>query len=119
LKPGGVIAFTDILRRAVLAPPVYQRLHEGMTFFMPETLDGYAALLTLEGCTVTSREDLSAEWTQVLQKRLEMYRSLKDETIRVHGEAHYRRYDEAYTFFVGLYAEGALGGGRFVARKDA
>ena len=118
LKPGGVIAFTDILRRVVLPPEVYRRIHEGMTFFMPETLDGYAALLTLEGCAVESQEDLSTEWTEVLKKRLEMYRSLKDETIRTQGESHYRRYDEAYAYFVGLFAEGVLGGGRFVARKN-
>jgi len=117
LKPGGVIAFTDILRRAVLVPEVYQRLNSGMTFSLPETLDGYSALLEINGCAVTEREDLSAPWTIVLQQRLEMYRSLKSETERIHGTAHYRRYDDAYTFFVGLYTRGVLGGGRFVGRK--
>jgi hypothetical protein len=103
----------------VLAPDVYQRLNSGMTFSLPETLDGYSALLEINGCKVVEREDLSAPWTIVLQQRLEMYRSLKPETERIHGEAHYRRYDDAYTFFVGLYTRGVLGGGRFVARKTA
>lgn len=119
VKPGGTIAFTDILRRVELPPAVFARLREGMTFSMPETLDGYAALLAAAGCPVVEREDLSAEWTGVLQRRLEMYRGLKDETIRTYGEAHFRRYDEAYSFFVGLYAQGVLGGGRFIARKAA
>ena len=119
VKPGGVIAFTDILRRVELPPAVFQRLSDGMTFSMPETLAGYGALLARSGCAVQSLEDLSAEWTVILQKRLAMYRGLKDETIRVHGAEHYRRYDDAYQFFVGLYAEGLLGGGRLVARKGA
>jgi sarcosine/dimethylglycine N-methyltransferase len=117
LKPGGMIAFTDILRRVTLAADVAARLREGMAFATPETLDGYAALLTDAGCAVTEREDLSAEWTDVLRGRLAMYRSLQADTMREFGEAHYRRYDESYTYFVGLYAEGVLGGGRIVARK--
>jgi hypothetical protein len=62
-------------------------------------------------------DDLSAQWARILVDRLAMYRGLKDETILKFGAEHFRRWDETYAFFVGLYQEGKLGGGRFVARR--
>ncbi len=46
-----------------------------------------------------------------------MYRGLRGTTVARFGEAHFRRWDETYGFFVGLFAAGALGGGRLVARQ--
>ncbi len=46
-----------------------------------------------------------------------MYRSLEADTVRKFGAEHFRIWDETYAFFVGLFREGKLGGGRFVARK--
>jgi ubiquinone/menaquinone biosynthesis C-methylase UbiE len=119
LKPGGVIAFTDILRRGALDSASMGRLAQEMSYAPLETLDGYSGLLRQHGCTVLSAEDLSELWSRILLQRLEMYRSLKDDTIRKFGEAHYRDWDNTYSFFVGLYSAGKLGGGRFVARRDA
>jgi hypothetical protein len=93
------------------------RLRQEMTFPTLETLDGYAALLEANGCTVERRDDLSAEWAEILLARLAMYRSLKEDTVRKFGEQHFRNWDDTYAFFVGLYGEGKLGGGRLVARK--
>jgi hypothetical protein len=64
------------------------------------------------------RDDLSRWWTEILKQRLEMYRSLEDTTVAKFGEEHFRRWDDAYAFFVGLFAAGRLGGGRFVARRE-
>jgi sarcosine/dimethylglycine N-methyltransferase len=119
VRPGGTIAFTDILRREALSAAEFERLRRGMTFQSLETLDGYSVLLTECGCTLVAREDLSAWWTEVLKRRLQMYRSLEDTTIAKFGAAHYQKWDYTYAFFVGLFAAGRLGGGRFVARREA
>jgi sarcosine/dimethylglycine N-methyltransferase len=119
VRPRGVIAFTDVLRRQGLSEAEFERLRRDMTFQSLESLDGYGALLAKCGCTVLARDDLSAWWTEVLQARLEMYRSLKDTTVAKFGAAHFDQWDETYAFFVGLFAVGRLGGGRFVARRAA
>jgi sarcosine/dimethylglycine N-methyltransferase len=119
VRPGGIIAFTDILRRDGLSDAEFERLRRDMTFQSLESLDGYVRLLAEHGCTVLARDDLSAWWTEVLKGRLEMYRSLRDTTVTKFGLAHFERWDETYAFFVGLFAAGRLGGGRFIARRGA
>jgi ubiquinone/menaquinone biosynthesis C-methylase UbiE len=118
-RPGGVIAFTDILRRPALTPETAARLEREMTFLSLESLDGYARLLAASGCTLLERDDLSAWWTEILKQRLEMYRSLKVTTVAKFGAEHFQRWDDTYAFFVGLFATGELGGGRFLARREA
>jgi sarcosine/dimethylglycine N-methyltransferase len=117
MKPGGAIAFTDILRRASLGAAELQRMQQGMPFPTLETLEGYSALLTQSGCTVSQLDDLSQHWAQILVQRLAMYRSLESDTVRRFGAEHFSKWDETYAYFVGLFREGKLGGGRFVARK--
>ena len=113
----GVRAFTDILRREPLQTGELQRMQEGMPFPTLETLDGYRTLLNQSDCTVTQVDDLSQHWAQILVQRLAMYRSLESDTVRKFGAEHFRKWDETYAYFVGLFREGKLGGGRFVARK--
>jgi sarcosine/dimethylglycine N-methyltransferase len=117
VKPGGKIAFTDILRRDALTPSAQARLEREMTFLSLESIDGYAQLLADQGCAVLERDDLSAWWAEVLKQRLEMYRSLEATTVAKFGAEHFRRWDDTYAFFVGLFATGELGGGRLVARR--
>jgi sarcosine/dimethylglycine N-methyltransferase len=118
-RPGGRIAFTDILRQDALAASASARLEREMTFLELETLEGYASLLEENGCIVLEREDLGRLWTEILKRRLQMYRSLKDTTVEKFGPAHFQRWDEAYAFFVDLFGRGQLTGGRFVARRTA
>ena len=117
VKPGGVIAFSDILRTSALAETEMARLTREMTFPTLESLEGYAALLESRGCGVLIRDDLSEHWARILVQRLAMYRGLEDETVRKFGAEHFHKWDRMYSFFVGLYQEGKLGGGRFVARR--
>ena len=117
LKPGGLIAFTDILATPSMTTTVRKRLLKEMTFAELETLDGYQVLLEASGCVLKEAEDLSEEWAQILVERLAMYRSLKDQTVARFGDAHFGKWDRAYSFFVKLYTSGELGGGRFLARK--
>jgi sarcosine/dimethylglycine N-methyltransferase len=119
LRPGGSIAFTDIVCRDELAAEARARLEREMTFLELETLDGYVGLLEAAGCAVLECQDLGPLWTRVLKERLLMYRSLEDTTVEKFGLAHFQRWDQAYAFFVGLFGEGQLTGGRFSARRAA
>ena len=118
VKPGGVIAFTDIVRTEKLSNADMRRLRSEMTFPDLETISGYGQLLQDNGCTLVEHDNLSQVWTRVLEERLAMYRSLGSETERIFGAERAREWDDAYAFFVSRYAEGKLGGGRFIARRD-
>ncbi len=118
VKSGCVIAFTDILKRESIPNADMLRLRQEMTFPTLETFDGYPRLLAQQGCKLAARDDLSGQWSEILVQRLTMYRSLKDQTIARFGADHFRKWDETYAFFVGLFGTGGLGGGRFVARRQ-
>ena len=119
VRPGGRIAFTDIVRSETLPEDAYARLQREMTFLTLETLEGYARLLAGAGCVVLARADLGELWTEVLCRRLEMYRGLEATTVAKFGAGHFRRWDATYAFFVGLFGRGQLTGGRFLARRGA
>jgi ubiquinone/menaquinone biosynthesis C-methylase UbiE len=119
VRPAGVIAFTDILMRAALTAEASARLEREMTFHALESAAGYAKLLANSGCTLLEQDDLSAFWTEILKQRLQMYRGLEATTVAKFGAEHFQKWDDAYAFFVGLFAAGQLGGGRFVARRPA
>ena len=117
LKPGGRIVYTDILARNSMTNEIRSRLENEMAFSELSTLEQYCHLLEGKGCQVVEVEDLSDDWAQILIDRLAMYRSLKEQTVSSFGLAHFQKWDRTYSFFVGLYRSGELGGGRFVARK--
>jgi SAM-dependent methyltransferase len=119
VKPGGRIAFTDIMRGQRLNAAAAARVQRDMAFASFETLDGYARLLEDQGCTVLERADLTAQWAEILVGRLAMYRSLRKTTVARFGAEHFRTWDETYAFFVDLFARRQLAGGRLVARRDA
>ena len=117
LKTGGRLVYTDILARNSMTNEIRVRLENEMVFSELSTLEQYCHLLEEKGCQVVEVEDLSDDWAQILIDRLAMYRSLKEQTVSSFGLAHFQKWDRTYSFFVGLYRSGELGGGRFVARK--
>jgi sarcosine/dimethylglycine N-methyltransferase len=119
VRRGGRIAFTDIMQGERLTSAAAERVQRDMAFAGFEALDGYARLLAANGCTVLEREDLTAQWAEILVARLAMYRDLRATTVARFGADHFRRWDEIYALFVDLFAERQLAGGRLVARKDA
>jgi ubiquinone/menaquinone biosynthesis C-methylase UbiE len=118
-KVGGHIAFTDILQRRALNGEVTARLQQDLGFAELGSLARYRDLWAANGCEVMEAEDMSDHWTVVLRQRLEMYRGLKEQTIASFGAAHFQAWDDFYSFFVGLYESGDLGGGRFLALRTA
>ena len=119
LRPGGSLAFTDIVTRLPLDPATEARLAAEMHTSNIASADGYADLLRRNGCAVVACDDLSGDWKDILVKRLEMYRSLRDTTIAKFGEARFLEYDKAYSHFVGCFVANKLGGVRMVARKPS
>ena len=119
LKPGGHIAFTDILVTDNTCQSTRASLQREMTFQELASAGSYKEALERETCSVLDHHDVSDEWRVILADRLVMYRSLKDQTVDRFGEAHFAKWDSAYSFFVGLYETGELGGGRFLARRNA
>lgn len=117
VRPGGRIAFTDIMARTTLPEAIAERLSREMTFSEIASLGDYRELLDGAGCEVLEATDLSDEWTKILRRRLAMYRSLGGSTAARFGPARSREWDSAYAFFVGLFAQGVLGGGRIVAHR--
>ncbi|ETW95636.1 MAG: hypothetical protein ETSY1_29770 [Candidatus Entotheonella factor] len=118
VKPGGIIAFTDVILRAPLGPEAESRMASEMQAPGVSSIDHYLELLRANQCRVTSWEDLSTEWTDVLVNRLEMFRTLRDTTVAKFGEAHFERWDRTYDFYVGLFVAGKLGGVRIVAQRE-
>lgn len=117
LKPGGAIAFTDIVVKSPLESSTAERLAAEMRTSNIASTNSYVVLLERNDCAVVVQDDLSDSWKQVLVERLEMYRSLRDTTIAKFGEARFLEYDKAYSHFVGCFVADALGGVRIVARK--
>ena len=64
------------------------------------------------------KDDLGELWTEILRQRLAMYRSLEATTVEKFGRERFEEWDRIYSFFVGLFGEGQLTGGRIVARRD-
>ena len=117
LKPGGRMAFTDILMTERTSEATRERLRHDMAMHELGSRESYCRALEREGCMIVEAQDLSDEWRTILDDRLAMYRGLKDQTVERFGEAHFAKWDSAYSFFVGLYHTGELGGGRFLAQR--
>ncbi|MFN0162965.1 MAG: class I SAM-dependent methyltransferase [Burkholderiales bacterium] len=117
LKPGGTLAFTDVILRAPLTAQEESRLAAEMHAPGVASAARYLEILAAARLAVKSSEDLSVFWTETLVKRLAMYRSLRDTTVAKFGAAHFDAWDGTYAFFVGLFSAGRLGGMRVVAQK--
>ncbi|MEM7466759.1 MAG: methyltransferase domain-containing protein [Pseudomonadota bacterium] len=117
LKPGGIVAFTDIVINSALGFAAEQRLAAEMHAVNILAPNVYAALFEENGCLVIRQDDLSAQWKNILNERLEMYRSLRDTTVAKFGESRFVEYDDAYSHYVNCFTENKLGGVRIVARK--
>ena len=116
LKPGGKLAFTDVVVSAPLDAATDARLGAEIRTANLASAAQYLSLLEAHGCEIQTELDLSEEWKTVLVDRLAMYRSLRDTTIAKFGESHFEHYDNAYSHFVQCFVDGKLGGVRIVAQ---
>lgn len=119
IKPEGMMAFTSIVKHEAITPEEETRIASEMESPGLILIQDYVDLLRASRFTMVSCEDLSEEWTTTLVERLAMYRSLRDTTVAKFGETHFQQWDNTYSFFVGLYSSGKLGGTRIVAQKNS
>jgi cyclopropane fatty-acyl-phospholipid synthase-like methyltransferase len=119
LRAGGRLGFTDLIATARLTPTDREALRAGIAAESLITPEEYLDHLATVGFRAAQWEDLSPWWAQILRGRLEMYRSLEDETVRRFGREHHERYIAHYSQFVATVESGRLGGGRFWAVKGS
>ena len=117
LKPGGRLAFTDWIAHRALSPADAELMWQGMAVTNLYDLPTYRTLIENAGFTVTSVDDLTAAWAEILKARLAMYIKLRSETQAAGTVSGHDAFYESYVRFVALVSEGALGGGRFGAVK--
>jgi cyclopropane fatty-acyl-phospholipid synthase-like methyltransferase len=118
LKPGGRLAFTDWIAHRPLSAADAELMWQGMAVTDLYDPRSYAALIERAGFTVTSVEDLTADWADILKQRLAMYRKLRAETQQAGTASGHDAFYESYVRFVELVGAAALGGGRFAAVKE-
>jgi ubiquinone/menaquinone biosynthesis C-methylase UbiE len=116
LRQGGRLAFTDWVAFPELSAADRARLADGIMANDIQSFDGYRRLLQEAGFREVETEDLSASWRDILRERLEMFRGMQADTVRLFGAERHARYISAYEFFVERITAGALGGGRFTAQ---
>jgi sarcosine/dimethylglycine N-methyltransferase len=115
LRPGGRLGFTDWIAFPGLSAADRARLADGIMAQDIRTIDEYRAILGEAGFRDVRAEDLSNAWRDILRERLEMFRGMQEDTVRLFGAERHARYIAAYEFFVERIGAGALGGGRFAA----
>jgi sarcosine/dimethylglycine N-methyltransferase len=113
LVPGGRIAFSDWIATPRLDDGARRRLTEWMAATSLQAITGYRGLLARAGFVGIEAEDLSAGWTGILRERVNIYRAMREDTVRRLGQARYDEYNQLYEFLVGLVEAGKLGGARF------
>lgn len=117
LRPGGRLAFTDWIAHAPLSAADADLMRRGMAVAGLLSLEGWRAVLEGAGFEVLSVEDLTADWAPILRKRLAMFEAMRTEAAARGTPGGHDAFYESYVRFVDLVSAGALGGGRFAARR--
>lgn len=117
LKSGGRLAFTDWIAHRPLSKDDAELMWAGMAATNLYDIPAYTKLIEAAGFTLTSVDDLTAEWAEILKVRLAMYQKLRGETQAAGTVSGHDAFYESYVRFVDLVSEGGLGGARFAAVK--
>ena len=118
LRPGGRIAFTNLVAHAPLAAADAALLWDGMAIQSLHSIQVHDELLRRVGFEVESIENLTAEWGTILTERLAMYQKLRHEAQQAGTPAGHDAFYESYVRYVALVKTAVLGGGRIVAEKN-
>lgn len=117
LKSGGRLAFTDWVAHQPLSRDDAELMWAGMAATNLYDIPAYTTLIEAAGFTVTSVDDLTADWAEILKARLAMYQKLRGETLAAGTVSGHDAFYESYVRFVELVSAGMLGGARFAAVK--
>ena len=117
LRPGGRLAFTDLVAHAILAADDAQLLWDGMAILAPESPATYRRKVTDAGFRIVSEFDRTEELFAILKERLAMYRKLRTEAERAGTPAGHDAFHRSYVRFAELARQRVLGGIRIAAEK--
>jgi len=115
LSDNGKLGFTDWIGSDTLTDAHRKKFGDTFAASRICSIPEYQSLLQGAGFTVECITDLSEDWQTILLERLEMFRSLEDETVARFGQQRHDTYIDNYEFFVARIGNGDLGGARIVA----
>jgi len=117
LKPGGMFYAEDFYEKGILTPSEKLKLSDEIYCSYLPSLSTYTSDLERAGFQVVKTEDLTQDWTDYTQSRVNSFETNKDHLLRVHREDTYSRLKYFYSVVRDLYAGGNLGGIRILAKK--
>ncbi|HEX4986345.1 MAG TPA: methyltransferase domain-containing protein [Burkholderiales bacterium] len=117
LRPGGRLVFTDWAAHHALDAQDAESMWRGIAAQSIQDFAGYGKLLVETGFRDVRVDDLTAEWSRILEERFAMYRRLREQTVRLGTPSGDDEFYRAYARLVALVQAGTLGGGRFAAVK--
>ncbi|MFN0039807.1 MAG: class I SAM-dependent methyltransferase [Burkholderiales bacterium] len=117
LKPAGRFALTDWILHQELAPSDADLMWRGMAVQTLQSAETYRQMLHQSGFRNVQVEDLSVEWSRILEDRFAMYRQLREETHKHGTPSGNQAFYDSYARLVALIRQRVLGGGRFCAEK--
>jgi sarcosine/dimethylglycine N-methyltransferase len=117
LRPSGRIAFTNWVAHSPLSAADRQLLWDGMAAATIISIDQHVELLQGAGFEITSVEDETDSWAEILAERLRMYQKLRSEAEQAGTPAGHDDFYKSYILLVDLVRKKVLGGARFAALK--
>jgi len=117
LKPGGIFFAEDFFELGTLTETEKQTLQRDVFCSYLPKFDTYKEHFQNAGFEIVAAEDITEEWKSFTRKRVEQFDANREDLINVHRQDTYNRLRYFYNVVKELYANGNLGGGRFIARK--
>jgi cyclopropane fatty-acyl-phospholipid synthase-like methyltransferase len=117
LRPGGRLYVEDFARRGEPTPAQWEALRVKVQCPGLPTPSEYRADVAGAGFEDIEIEDLSEPWTAFTRERLSAFRADRERNLAIHGPHVVDGLDDFYATVAGLYADGALGGVRVIARR--
>jgi cyclopropane fatty-acyl-phospholipid synthase-like methyltransferase len=117
LKPGGMIYIEDLIRRNPFSEREKQLFSIRLYGQTAPSQDEYREELERAGFVNVQVDDLSDNWAQFTNERMNAYRKDKERHLRIHGEGTVAAIEEFYDTVDRLFQGGNLGGVRVVAQK--
>lgn len=119
LAPGGNLFVEDLY---LIKPPDADERADFDSHLFPNSLvaqDDYFASLAQAGFATVKVDDMTQDWTDFTNSRLDAFRDNRAQYVSVHGEGGYHSLELFYTKMAGYFSRGLVGGLRLTAQRAA